>query len=329
MDIQHPPIKVNKQGGLRRVGLEIEYSGVPLEESAEIIAATFGGKPEEVTRSHFKVETPEYGEFAVKLDVSFMQRLSEEAAQKRRENQGEPSFEIMAESVLGTIVSTWMPNEIVTPPLPVDRIGDMQKICAELARRGGKGTGASPVYAFGMHINPEMPDIAPSRLRDYIAAFILLQEWLKQRTQMDLTRQFTTYARLFANDYAQIMLYPGYAPDFDTLVDDYLLYNPTRNRALDMLPMFAWFDEEKIQIKVGDARVRKRPTFHYRLPNCDLDMPAWSIAREWDLWLEVEKLAEDADKLRRMSAAYLSWYDSALERMLGSWAEQTNPWIAA
>ncbi|OBX33760.1 putative amidoligase enzyme [Halomonas elongata] len=40
------------------------------------------------------------------------------------------------------------------------------------------------------------------------------------------------------------MLDPDYQPDLRTLIDDYLEYNPTRNRELDLLPLFAYLDPE-------------------------------------------------------------------------------------
>ena len=38
------------------------------------------------------------------------------------------------------------------------------------------------------------------------------------------------------------MLDAGYGPDLGALIDDYLAANPTRNRALDLLPLFAELD---------------------------------------------------------------------------------------
>jgi hypothetical protein len=144
---------------------------------------------------------------------------------------------------------------------------------------------------------------------------------------MDITRQLSTYARPFGAEYARLVLASGYAPAFETLMEDYLRLNPTRNRALDMLPMFAWFDEAKVQAAVHDPRVRKRPTFHYRLPNCSLDAPGWSVVREWNWWVEVERLAEDHDRRKEMALHYLQWLDFPLESLLGNWAGEARRWM--
>lgn len=40
--------------------------------------------------------------------------------------------------------------------------------------------------------------------------------------------------------------------------------------------------------------VKARPAYHYRLPNCLIDEPDWRLAREWNTWVAVERLAADA-----------------------------------
>jgi len=73
-----------------------------------------------------------------------------------------------------------------------------------------------------------------------------------------------------------------------------------------MLPAFMHFDEQRVKEKVADVLVRPRPTFHYRLPNCDLDNPEWSVIDEWNLWVKVEELAEDPARLEAMSLAFIA-----------------------
>lgn len=325
--VDFPPITVNTQGDLRRVGFEFEYTGIPLDETARVIAKLFGGEAREESHSHYTVHGTRHGDFSVKLDMSLMQRISAEAARQREEDSSQETLETVAERLLSPVVSAWMPNEIVTPPFPLDALAEVDALCRTLRRQGAKGTGASPVYAFGLHINPDMPDIAPERLKDYLAAFVLLQDWLKEKTRMNITRQLTTFAKAFSTDYARLLLSEAYAPDFATLVDDYLIYNPTRNRALDMLPLFAFLDEKRVRRAVDDERVRPRPTFHYRLPNCDIDNPRWSVPAEWNLWVQVERLAEDHERRRAMAKEYLAWTESPLNTLLGNWSKEAESWM--
>ena len=41
--------------------------------------------------------------------------------------------------------------------------------------------------------------------------------------------------------------------------------------------------------------ISPRPTYHYRLPDCRIDEPHWSLALEWNRWVRIEEIAGDAD----------------------------------
>jgi hypothetical protein len=120
------------------------------------------------------------------------------------------------------------------------------------------------------------------------------------------------------------VLAPGYAPDQAGLIDNYLHANPTRNRELDMLPLFAWIDEDRVRSCVPDARIKARPTFHYRLPDARIGDPGWSLALEWNRWCVVERLAADAERLAAMSEA---WTANDARLVPGNWAIMSTGWL--
>jgi hypothetical protein len=66
-----------------------------------------------------------------------------------------------------------------------------------------------------------------------------------------------------------------------------------------MLPVFAHIDGPRVRGRLTDQKISSRPTFHWRLPNADLESPFWSIAHEWERWLSVEELAIDEVELSR------------------------------
>ena len=66
---------------------------------------------------------------------------------------------------------------------------------------------------------------------------------------------------------------------------------------------------ELIQSKVSSDLVSARPTFHYRLPNSEVDDPDWSLARAWSGWIQVERLAADSHRLDEMSRLYMNHLD--------------------
>ena len=95
------------------------------------------------------------------------------------------------------------------------------------------------------------------------------------------------------------MLNENYNPDLSTLIDDYLDANATRNRPLDLLPLFLHLDGDSFRARLPEEQISPRPAFHYRLPNSMIDDPNWSISQEWAAWMKVERLAADVDELDR------------------------------
>src|SRR5690606_29497891 len=113
----------------------------------------------------------------------------------------------------------------------------------------------------------------------YLRAFFLLYDWLYEESEIPIARKVAPFIHDFPPEYVAHVLNPDYAPNLETLIDDYLRFNPTRNRPLDMLPLFAHLDRERVFAQpVERELVKARPTFHYRLPNSMVDDPKWSIA---------------------------------------------------
>jgi len=66
----------------------------------------------------------------------------------------------------------------------------------------------------------------------------------------------------FGSSYVTKVLNPAYKPDLDQLIEDYLESNNSRNRSLDLLSLFAHFDEDRVSAAVNDDRIKARPTLH-------------------------------------------------------------------
>jgi hypothetical protein len=160
------------------------------------------------------------------------------------------------------------------------------------------------LYIFGMHINPEIPSDDPAALLDYLRAFTLLYP-AQGPGRVDLSRSISPYIKPFPVEYARLILQPDYPASHQRLIGDYLQYNATRNRPLDMLPILAHLDRDRVMGQVEDAHlVKPRPAFHYRLPNCMVDEPDWALSDEWNRWVAVERLAYDPDRIAEMSRDY-------------------------
>ncbi|MBT8447711.1 MAG: amidoligase family protein, partial [Gammaproteobacteria bacterium] len=198
-----------------------------------------------------------------------------------------------------------------------------------LHRAGARGTGEHFAYAFGMHLNPEMPALDGATVTRYMKAYACLYDWLVMRSSLDTTRQLTPYIEPFRAAYTALLVNPAYQPDLQQLIDDYLEHNPTRNRALDMLPLFAHLDEARVRAVVDDPRINPRPTLHYRLPNCEIERADWSFSHAWLDWLQVEHLADDGERLNEICRSFTRFLTAADPAAETPWSEQVQPWLVA
>jgi hypothetical protein len=320
------PIITRFDGAPRKFGIELEYTSLGLLESVEAVEAIYGGQREQVGKYRYKLHDTPCGTFTVELDVKLMHQLSAHFGKEKE--TGQHRFEDTADALLSPVMTRLSPTEIITPPLQESELEQLEQLVALLRDRGARGTGASVLNAYGLHINTDAPSLEAAPLLAYLQAFVLLQDWLTEQTEMDLTRLIAQYAKLYPEAYAKHILQPSYHPTIETLIDDYLSFNPSRDRALDMLPLFAYIDESRVRAVVKDMRVQIRPTFHFRMPNCRIDEADWHVRDEILHWGHVEKLANDHALRQRMSEAFLADTERLMHRFDDEWPEQTARWLA-
>ena len=285
----------------RRAGFELEFSGLEQQLVADSIEACFGGECQVVNQAEILIDTPEYGEFKVELDWALGKYI---ARQRQAETQTDAGEDPLVKALL-SVASELVPVEVVCPPIAFEKLPALDELVSRLRDAGAVGTFDSALYAFGVHINPELPDLNAETITAYLKAFCVAQDWLVSAHNVDMSRRITPYIDLFPADYIRLVLgYTG-SERIPELVDDYARHNPTRNRALDMTPLFAYLDENRLKTLIPDDRINARPTFHYRLPNCDIDQPDWSLSVPWNLWAVIEHLANKPALLQPMIDAWL------------------------
>lgn len=326
-----PPAERSEGGAPRHVGIEVELSDLSVQRAAEIVTEVFGGSITDVTRFDCKVRDTPFGDFDIELDSRPLRERVHEGflAALGVDTRDERVMGVIDES-LGALAETVVPCEIVTPPVEVERLAELDPLWSRLRAEGAQGTRSSMVYAFGLHLNPELPALDAGTILAHLQAFMLLYDWLLDEENVDLTRRVTPFIVPFPIAYRRRILAPDYAPDLDTLVADYLEANPTRNRPLDALPLFAHLRREAVDAAVADfAAVKARPAFHYRLPNCEIDQPGWSPAPAWNRWIELEKLAVAPERRRGMADAYLDMVQLPFLTQGRRWARETrDAWLA-
>lgn len=328
MTFQLPPRIHNEHGQLRTVGFEMEFGGVDLDQTARIVLDLFGGTLRKETQYVYKVAT-HLGEFQLEADSHFLQeRKYERYFRALGLNPRESALAQGVEDAIASLAGTVIPFEIVSPPLRIDQLQPVEDIRRALQVHSATGTNSSIFTAFGMQFNPQVPDHHSETLLAYLRAFMLLFDWLYVESEIPLSRRLAPYIHNFPNEYVDLVLDPNYEPDLDRLMTDYLVLNPTRNRPLDMLPLFAEINPQKVfSYPVEKDLVRCRPTFHYRLPNSQVDDPAWSVADDWNKWVEIERLACDPDRIREMSEDYLHVHEDTLLFTRSKWVEKTRDWL--
>ena len=295
-----PPLQLNKDGEKRRIGVELELSGLELDQITELVQETVGGRTVKTSPYEALVEETEIGNIRVEFDArvfremkvrNFFTEVDEERFLSETDRE-------QLENFLATLAGWLIPYEIVFPPIEPSQLPILEKLRARLGENA-EGTGSSVVNAFGLHLNTEVPDTNVATILAFLRAFLVLYEELKQAHDIDPIRSLSGFISPFPKGYQALVLDESYRPTMATLIDDYLKTNATRNRPLDLLPLMLFVDPDRVRAKLPDEKISARPALHYRMPNSMIDDPGWSISREWAAWLKVEYLVSNPDELRR------------------------------
>ena len=305
MEFLLPPQLKNDEGKTRKAGFELELAGIALDNISQHIVAIYGGEHQRNSAFDHEISNTRYGTFRVEVDAAV---LKNQSWRKWLTGLGFDLNDLPfidnldeLENHIARLAGKVVPYEVVTPPLAVDELAELDELRERLRDDMGQGTRASIVNAFGLHINPEAPSLSAESILRHIQAFLLLNTLIQDASDIDFSRKLTPYIKRFPEKYARKILQLDYKPDMQQLVDDYLEHNPTRNRPLDMLPLLAHVHGDEVIERCDEPDlIKPRPAFHYRLPNCLLDEPDWRIAEEWNRWLVVEKLADDRNALHSL-----------------------------
>lgn len=312
-----PPTLKTADGEPRRIGFEIEFSGLDLQTATDTVRDALGASITASTAAESTLEVPGTGAFTVEVDWAFLKKLAQD-----RGDDGDPQWL----EQLSRAASSLVPIEVVCPPIAMDRLGMLDGVVTALREAGALGTEESLIAAYGVHVNTELPALSAATIGDYLRAFCLLQWWLVDAHEVDVARRLSPYIDLYPREYLATVL-SREAMSMDDVFDDYLEHNPTRNRALDMLPVLAEIDKDRVRKTVSDSRVKARPAFHYRMPNCHIERDDWSLADAWNLWCVVEKLASRPDDMRDLAEQFLDARRPVLDVDRALWVRGMDLWL--
>ncbi|WOJ92593.1 amidoligase family protein [Congregibacter variabilis] len=314
---KHPPTINTIAGQERRVGFEVEFSGISLETTVGVMQNSLDTVVVDSNAAQCTLKADGVGTFKVEVDWAFLKRISEEYAQ-----DDDPQW---LES-LSKLATSLVPIEVVCPPIPIQNLNVLNSISAGLRAAGAVGTEESLIAAYGVHVNTEIPALDAQTIGRYLRAFCLLQWWLVDAHDVDPARKISPYIDLYPQAYVETVL-ARKSMSMDQIFDDYLEHNATRNRALDLLPLLAEIDTKRVFDTVNDDRVNARPAFHYRMPNCHIERDDWGLSNAWTLWCVVEQLAEQEDNMQALSEQFLRSRRPLLSVDRTKWVKTLDLWL--
>jgi hypothetical protein len=289
-----PPMRENTAGQLRTVGVEVEFGALSARQAAATLAEGLGGCITEEDPHALQVNGTPLGDLMVELDMRY-------AHPQRHRGMRWGRLDKTWAARLGVVAQVFVPRELVTRPLPIDQLALVDQAVEVLRRAGAREIGPA---AFGLHFNPEPPRLDTKTVTSILKAFVLLNDWLRQGSRPFRRNHWSSFGRRFPPAYVQQVVAADYWPALGGLMDDYLAANPTRDRDLDLLPLFMHFDEQRVRARLPEEKIGKRAVLHYRLPAARVGQPGWSIAPDWNRWVAVERLASDPLRLERLARAY-------------------------
>jgi hypothetical protein len=297
-----PPSTRTADGLPRRVGVEVEFMGPGVREAARALAAGLGGIMIEEDPHAVTVRGTRLGDLTVELDLRH--------AHPQRHGRTLPiRLGQRSAALLGFLLGGVVPRELITAPLPLDRLDEVDGAIAMLRHGGATGRGAvrpgsSQLGSLGLHFNVDVPELTIETILAHLRAFMLLDPWLRT-TSFATRNERVTAPPDFPEEYTRLVLSPDYRPDLADFSDDYLAANPTRDRALDLLPLLLHLDGPRVRRRLPREKISARAVFHYRLPQAHVGDAGWSIAPDWNRWTVVERLAADHERLSELSLAWL------------------------
>lgn len=293
-----PAILKNSAEEPRRVGFELEFGSLTVKETAEALQNSLGGNLQENNPFDMEIINSSVGKLKIERDAELLKSVSyREVLSKINVTFDPDTLGREIEQGVDRLSSLLIPCEIVTEPLIFGDFPKLNEIVKVLNGLDVKGTQDSLFYAFGLHMNPSVPNLNIQTLVTYMQSFLLLTDWIIEDARIDFSRRFfTSFIDPFPNSYVEKVLDPNYDSTVEKFIDDYLEFNPSRNRALDLLPVLCEIDMDRVLAGVKTEErslVNGRPAFHYRLPDCRLGDDKWSIADEWNRWWYVETISSD------------------------------------
>lgn len=281
-------------GKPRRIGVEIEFSGLTEAQVARILVKQLAAAP---ARKSAAIGWSKAAAWGISRSISTASRWN-----------GSTMTVSAGRSAIWR--APWCRSRSSRTRWEVPQIAEFDRAIQALREAGAEGTGTGVLSAFGVHFNPEVVSTDYADVMPVITAHALLEDYIKRVAGTDFSRRVMTWVAPYPRALVDRLAAEKPPATMDALIDTYLELAPSRNHSLDMLCLFAHLDEKKVAKAVDMELVSPRPTYHWRLPDCRIDEKGWTLATEWNRWVLVETVAGDADLLQRLCAAWRDHRDA-------------------
>ncbi|SNY48627.1 Putative amidoligase enzyme [Pseudooceanicola antarcticus] len=298
-------------GKTRLLGVEVEFGGLTEARAAQILAEAAGSAAQR-KGGDYRVDGTPFGSCKLYMDTTYR-------------DQDDTALGRAALDLARAVV----PVELVTEPFSPGRLDRLDEVLTRFRKAGATGTNDGLFLGFGVHLNVQIRDDSPRHLWSVLTAFALTEPLLRDAYGIDLSRRALPFVDPYPAKLSDALT-RGQPDTVEALAQSYFDISPSRNHALDMLPIFAHLLPETTRralARGAGGTVSARPAYHYRMPDCRIDNPAWSLSGEWAIWCQIEALAEDHATLDRLCTAWREMRADPLERLRGhinGWQEESG-----
>lgn len=263
------------------VGIEVEFTGLSARDAAFALQAGLGGNVIREDAHAFELRGGAIGDLSVELDIRQAHPQRHGAALAIN-----PGATLSA--LFGTLVSPFVPREMILSPLPTGRLADVDRAIDILRHAGAKGDGRVLFGTLGLHFNIATRTSHIAEIRATTLAFARNDAKLRAFIGEDDKRLIARLAPAFPVDYVKLLEARPSSQRPGDFIDDYLRYNATRDRALDLLPLLLHIDGPRVRRRLPYEKISARPVFHWRLPVARVGREGWSVMASWRAWLDIE-----------------------------------------
>jgi hypothetical protein len=267
-----PPLRETAAGRLRTVGVEVEFGALSARRAAAALAQGLDGSVTAEDAHALLVKGTALGDLMVEIDTRYAH-----PQRHRGSRWGWLSTNWAAR--LATVSQPLIPRELVTAPMPVDRLALVDCGGRRPAPGGRVGGGADSV-------RPSLQSGAAAARRGDThrdpQGVPAVNDWLRRESRPRRLSHRLGFGRNFPPAYVRKVVAADYWPSLDGLTEDYLAANPTRDRDLDLLPLLLHFDERRVRTRLPHEKIGRRAALHYRLPTARVSEPGWSVVPDWN-----------------------------------------------